>query len=175
MQANPPWWSVKYPQEILERTFTKHGELESLGTVIPGDELFYANIVRAAGEGNPQVVETVQPLLTAYYPSQIVQAVTDGPILMAVLIIAWWGPRKPGVVGSWFLISYGVMRILTEFIRQPDAGVAGLATLLGELSRGQLLSILMVVIGVVALVICTRREVEPIGGLVRTDQQSSDS
>jgi phosphatidylglycerol:prolipoprotein diacylglycerol transferase len=108
-------------------------------------------------------------------PSQIIQAITDGPILMAVLIIAWWGPRKPGVVGAWFLISYGVMRILTEYVRQPDAGVAGLATPLGELSRGQLLSILMVVIGVVGLVIVARREVEPIGGLVKTDQRSSDS
>ena len=168
MQANPPWWSVKYPQEILERSFTKHGELEGLRSVVAGDDTFYANVVRAAGEGNQQVIETVQPLLTAYYPSQIIQAITDGPILMAVIIIAWWGPRKPGVVGSWFLISYGVMRILTELVRQPDAGVAGLVTPLGELSRGQLLSILMVVIGVVALVICTRREVEPIGGLVKT-------
>jgi prolipoprotein diacylglyceryltransferase len=53
--------------------------------------------------------------------------------------------------------------------------VAGLATPLGELSRGQLLSILMVVIGVVGLVIVARREVEPIGGLVKTDQRSSDS
>jgi phosphatidylglycerol:prolipoprotein diacylglycerol transferase len=175
MQGSPPWWSVKYPQEILERSFTKHSELDSLRSVVAGDDTFYANVVRAAGEGNPQVVEIVQPLLIAYYPSQIIQAITDGPILMAVLIIAWWGPRKPGVVGAWFLISYGVMRILTEYVRQPDAGVAGLVTPLGELSRGQLLSILMVVIGVVGLVIVARREVEPIGGLVKTDQRSSDS
>jgi phosphatidylglycerol:prolipoprotein diacylglycerol transferase len=131
--------------------------------------------VRAAGEGNQQVIETVQPLLTAYYPSQLIQALTDGPILMAALVVAWWGPRKPGVVGSWFLISYGVMRILTEFARQPDEGVAGLVTPLGELSRGQVLSILMTLVGVVALVICARREVEPIGGLVRTDRKPTDS
>jgi phosphatidylglycerol:prolipoprotein diacylglycerol transferase len=181
MQSSPPWWSVKYPQQIdpenwrAEPSFTGYERLDGLHAVVSGNDTFRANVVRAAKEGNPEVIETIQPLLTAFYPSQIIQAVTDGPILIAVLIIAWWGPRKPGVVGSWFLISYGVMRILTEFIRQPDAGVAGLATPLGELSRGQLLSILMVVIGVVALVICTRREVEPIGGLVRTDLQSSDS
>ncbi len=174
MQGSPPWWSVKYPQEILERSFDKSG-IEGLRSVVAGDELFYANVVRAAGEGNQQVIETVHPLLTAYYPSQIIQALTDGPILMAALVVAWWGPRKPGVVGSWFLISYGVMRILTEFIRQPDAGVAGLATPLGDLTRGQLLSALMVVIGVVALGICARREVEPIAGLVKTDQRSSDA
>jgi phosphatidylglycerol:prolipoprotein diacylglycerol transferase len=169
MQESPPWWGVKYPQEILEPSFADRlGELEGLRSVVPGGDTFYANVVRAAGEGNPQVIETVQPLLTAYYPSQIVQAATDGPILMAVLVLAWWGPRKPGVVGSWLLISYGVMRILTEAVRQPDAGVAGLGTALGELSRGQVLSILMTLAGVVGLVICARREVEPIGGLVRT-------
>jgi phosphatidylglycerol:prolipoprotein diacylglycerol transferase len=175
MQADPPWWSIKYPQEILERGFAHTREVDTLRSIIPGDELFYANVLRAAGEGNRQVIETVQPLLTAYYPSQIIQAITDGPMLMAVMIVAWWGPRKPGVVGAWFLISYGVMRILTEFVRQPDVGVAGLATPIGELSRGQLLSILMVAIGVVGLIICSRREVEPIGGLVQPGQKSSDS
>ena len=175
MQGNPPWWSVKYPQEILESDFANRGGLEGLRSVVSGGDLFYANVVRAAGEGNQQVIETVQPLLTAYYPSQIIQAVTDGPILMAVLVLSWWGPRKPGVVGAWFLISYGVMRILTEFVRQPDAGVAGLATPLGDLTRGQLLSVLMVIIGVVGLVICARREVDPIGGLVQTGRKSSDS
>ncbi len=169
MQGSPPWWSVKYPQEILETSFKdKLGDLEGLRSVVSGGELFYANVVRAAGEGNQQVIDTVQPLLTAYYPSQIIQALTDGPILMAALVVAWWGPRKPGVVGSWFLISYGIMRILTELARQPDAGVAGLDTPLGELSRGQVLSILMTLVGVVGLVICARREVEPIGGLLRT-------
>ncbi|MHC4099545.1 MAG: prolipoprotein diacylglyceryl transferase, partial [Planctomycetota bacterium] len=93
MQGNPPWWSVKYPQEILESDFANRGGLEGLRSVVSGGDLFYANVVRAAGEGNQQVIETVQPLLTAYYPSQIIQAVTDGPILMAVLVLSWWGPR----------------------------------------------------------------------------------
>ena len=141
---------------------------------VSGQDTFQANVVRAVREGNSQVVETVQPLLTAFYPSQIVQAVTDGPILMAVLVLAWWGPRKPGVVGSWFLISYGVLRILTEFARQPDVGVAGLATPLGELSRGQVLSVLMVLAGAVGLRLCAGREVEPIGGLVEPSPKSSD-
>jgi phosphatidylglycerol:prolipoprotein diacylglycerol transferase len=168
MQADPPWWSIKYPDEILTWGGSeKEAALRASFPSITGDETFLPNVVQAAVAGNEQVMATLRPLLTAYYPSQLIQALTDGPLLLAVLVIAWWKPRKPGVVGAWFLISYGIMRIGTEFIRQPDEGVAGLATPLGDLSRGQLLSALMVIIGAVSLVIVSRREVDPIGGLVK--------
>jgi phosphatidylglycerol:prolipoprotein diacylglycerol transferase len=167
MQANPPWWSIKYPDEILSWGPERAADLQSLHAIIPGNETFVPNVVQAAVDGNQQVIATLRPLLTAYYPSQLIQALTDGPILLAILVIVWWKPRKPGVVGSWFLISYGIMRILTEFVRQPDQGVAGLVTPLGELSRGQVLSALMVLIGLVCLVFSSRREVDPIGGLVK--------
>ena len=62
------------------------------------------------------------------------------------------------------------MRILSELVRQPDANVSALATPLGDLSRGQLLSLLMVAAGAVGLVIVARREVEPLGGLVKPGQ-----
>ena len=116
--------------------------------------------------GHAGVSTELQPLLEAYYPSQLCQAITDGPILMGLLAVIWLRPRKPGVVGSWFLIGYGVLRIATELVRQPDEGVAVLATPLGDLTRGQLLSIVMVIAGIVALVICARRTVAPMGGLM---------
>ncbi|MHC4415199.1 MAG: prolipoprotein diacylglyceryl transferase [Planctomycetota bacterium] len=172
LQADPPWWGVKYPDEILGAGFPHPEALESLRPIVAGGERFYGNIVDAARAGDTAVVETLAPLLTAYYPSQIVQAITDGPILMAVLALVWLRPRKPGVVGSWFLISYGAMRIVTEIIRQPDVGVEGLPTPFGDLSRGQVLSVVMVVAGVVALIICARRAVPPIGGLLRPTARS---
>ena len=100
-------------------------------------------------------------------PSQLLQAITDGPLLIAVLALIWLRPRKPGVVGAWFLISYGLMRIATEVVRQPDAGVKALLTPLGDLSRGQVLSVLMVLSGIVGLVIVARRDAEPMGGLLK--------
>ena len=83
-------------------------------------------------------------------------------MLLAILAFVWLRPRKPGIVGSWFLIAYGVLRIVTEVFRQPDAGVQ---VILG-LSRGQLLSVLIIAVGVVALFICPRRDV-PLGGGLR--------
>ncbi len=122
-------------------------------------------LIEEVQAGNEAVIDAMRPHLEAYFPSQLFQAITDGPILLLVLALIWLRPRKPGVVGSWFLISYGVMRIATEVWRQPDAGVVGLPMPWGEVSRGQVLSALMVLAGIVALIICARRAVEPMGGL----------
>ena len=165
-QADPPWWSIKYLEEILHEGFPHATELAKLRPVVGGDETFKGNVVQAIRDGDAAITEAVRPMLTAHYPSQLLQAITDGPLLGALLVVVWWRARKPGVVGSWFLIGYGVMRIVTEFARQPDAAL--LQTPLGDLTRGQVLSLLMVASGLVALFICTRREVEPIGGLGKT-------
>jgi phosphatidylglycerol:prolipoprotein diacylglycerol transferase len=143
--GDPPWWSVKYPQEVVEVWLQSQPPdprldlLAPLETVVSNSERFYVNVVSAAQAGNEQVIATLKPLLTAYYPSQIFQAITDGPILMGVLALLWLRPRKPGVIGSWFLIAYGVLRVVTELFRQPDEGVA---LTFGLLSRGQTLSAL---------------------------------
>jgi phosphatidylglycerol:prolipoprotein diacylglycerol transferase len=160
MQANPPSWGVKYPEEILLDSFQRAEEVrEQLGPIVTGDATFLTNVVAAARDADaPQhaeVVAALKPLLTAYYPSQLIQAITDGPLLFLLLAGLWLAPRKPGVIGGWFLIGYGAMRIATEAVRQPDAGVG----LVLGLSRGQQLSILMIASGIVGLAIVLRRAV----------------
>jgi len=169
MQADPPWWSVKYPDEVFTwdpQVAAETEKLDLLGPLYPivgGDATFLQSVVSAAKAGNEQVLEVIRPLLTAYYPSQIFQALTDGLLVAAILALIWLKPRKPGVLGCWYLIIYGVLRIATEFLRQPDPGVS----LLWGLSRGQVLSVAMVIVGAVLLWICARRRVAPIGGLLR--------
>ena len=169
MQQNPPFWSIKYPEEILQwdpripADAARIEALQPLRSLLGGDATVYQAIVEATRAGNEQVIEVLRPLLTAYYPSQIFQALTDGLLVAVVLALIWLKPRKAGVVGSWYLIVYGVMRIATEVFRQPDEGVV----LLLGLSRGQVLSVVMILAGVVCLIITTRRSVEPIGGLLR--------
>lgn len=166
-QADPPWWSIKYPEEItswsraVPEEAARLDQLEPLRPLVGGDATFIRNVFDAARAGREEVVSTIQPLLTAYYPSQILQAIAEGPVLLAILVFVWLRPRKPGIVGPWFFIAYGVLRILTEVFRQPDVGVR---VVLG-LSRGQLLSVLIIAVGVVALFICPRRDVPLIGGL----------
>lgn len=167
MQDNPPWWSVKYPSEITEVWLSDpvtHQEklalIEPLRSSVIGGETFYFNVVSQAQAGNQLVVETIQPLLTAWYPSQLFQALTDGPMLLIALVLIWWKPRKPGVIAGWFLIVYGILRVATEMYRQPDTNVS----LIAGLTRGQLLSLLMVFLGVALVAVSAARRSEKLGG-----------
>jgi phosphatidylglycerol:prolipoprotein diacylglycerol transferase len=167
LQTNSPWWSVKYPTEITQswlvtpELFQEQLQgVESLRTEVVGGELFYNTIVTEAYAGNQQVIETITPLLTAWYPSQLFQALAEGPILFCVLFVIWWKPRKPGIIAGWFVVCYGILRIATEAFRQPDDGVA----LLFGLSRGQVLSAVMILFGVVLVLVSTRSKATKIGG-----------
>lgn len=176
MQANPPWWSIKYPQAMRDWSAEELARLRDLmpevGISASEWDVFVREgrphrgidlLIEATRMGNETVIETLRPMLNAHYPSQIMQAITDGPVLAAVLVLVWLKPRKPGVIGGTFLIAYGVLRIMTEFFRQPDEGVA----LLMGLSRGQVLSVLMVLAGIGVVWWYTMRDVESIGGLVK--------
>lgn len=171
LQASAPWWSVKYPSEITDVWLENPSQyteqlvvVDTLQTSVPGGISFYSNVVAQMYAGNEQVIQAIQPILTARYPSQLFQAITDGPVLLIALILLWWKPRKPGVISGWFLILYGLMRIATELFRQPDIGVEVFA----GLSRGQLLSVIMVVAGVMLTLACVRRSSEVQGGFSTT-------
>lgn len=171
-----PWWAVRFPQELLgewrpeELTPAREAALTAL---VPGavsiDDPAWGRGVRVLIErlqsGSAEAAARLEPVLNARHPSQVYQAFTDGVVLFVVLWWIWRRPRKPGVIGSWFLMTYGVMRIITEFWRLPDAHLHTPRVL--GLSRGQWLSAVMVAVGAVALVIVQRRPVGRIGGWAR--------
>ena len=168
LQKEPPFWSVKYPTEITEVWVQfpdthqqKLNTLLELQSTILGGNNFYQNIVYEAYKGNQKIIDTITPLLTAWYPSQLYQAATNGFLLFIVLTIIWWKPKKEGVIAGWFLVIYGLFRIVTEAYRQPDGGVA----MIVGLTRGQLLSVLMVVAGSAFILFFSRRSVDKTGGV----------
>lgn len=164
-----PWWSVRFPQELLTRHRpTLDGEQSEklyllFDRVAPGWEALgddgyeeaAARLISAVQRGSAGLARELEPLLSARHPSQLYQALAEGPILLATLWFAWRKSRTPGVVGAWFLMGYGVLRIVTEFWRLPDDQLA-VARILG-LSRGQWLSVLMVAAGAIGLRLVTRR------------------
>jgi phosphatidylglycerol:prolipoprotein diacylglycerol transferase len=87
------------------------------------------------------------------HPSQLYQFALEGVLLFVILWLFSRKERPAGVVGSVFLIGYGVLRFLAEFGREPDSFLGLLAL---RLSMGQWLSIPMVVIGTGLLVYLTR-------------------
>lgn len=160
-----PWWAVKFPQELgtpqapkltAEQTSQLNALLASVSQ--PGDtpEIMINRLVHKVQNGSLELTRALEPLLAARHPSQLYQAAAEGLILSAVLWTVWARPRKPGIVTAWFLISYGILRIVIEqFWRLPDANLET-QYILG-VTRGQLFSIIMVVIGIVMIPVLARR------------------
>ncbi|TNE67735.1 MAG: prolipoprotein diacylglyceryl transferase [Alphaproteobacteria bacterium] len=77
------------------------------------------------------------------HPSQLYEALGEGIILFLLLQFLYHrtrlGKDMPGFIAGVFFAGYGLMRILVEFVREPDVGV----TVLYGIQRGQLLSIPM--------------------------------
>jgi phosphatidylglycerol:prolipoprotein diacylglycerol transferase len=92
------------------------------------------------------------------HPSQLYQFALEGLVLFAILWLYSRRPRPAGTVGSLFLIAYGVLRIVGEVFREPEALYGAMP--LG-LSAGQWLSVPMVLIGTACFVMLQRRGLPP--------------
>jgi phosphatidylglycerol:prolipoprotein diacylglycerol transferase len=88
------------------------------------------------------------------HPSQLYQFALEGLVLFSILWTYSRRPRPAGTVGSLFLIAYGILRIVGEFFREPEALYGAMP--LG-LSAGQWLSVPMVLIGIACFVVLQRR------------------
>ncbi len=92
----------------------------------------------------------------ARHPSQLYEALLEGLVMFFVL---WWFSAKPRAryaVSGMFALLYGVFRFAVEFVRMPDNGVY---VAFGWLTRGQILSLPLVVLGVLLLVMSRRAPV----------------
>lgn len=88
------------------------------------------------------------------HPSQLYQAILEGPVLFSLLaLISRW--RRPvWTVFFSFVAFYALFRFLVEFFRQPDAHLGLLG---GGLSLGQWLSLPMLLLGLAGVVWSLRR------------------
>lgn len=155
-----PWWAVKYPQELLsghapKLSPTQQQALDALVTSAskPGENYDQAltHVVTHASTYKTQL----EPLISARHASQLYQAAGEGLFVFALVWLIARRPRLAGVVSAWWLIAYGVMRIVTEFYRLPDTQFAVQRP--WGLSRGQWLSVGMLVLGVAVLGYVMRR------------------
>ena len=80
------------------------------------------------------------------HPSQLYEAAGEGVMLFVLLwALARSGlGRRPGFLTGAFCAAYGVVRMLAEVFRQPDAHIGFIA---GGLTMGQLLSVPLLVLG----------------------------
>ncbi|AAF85132.1 prolipoprotein diacylglyceryl transferase [Xylella fastidiosa] len=80
----------------------------------------------------------------ARHPSQLYEAFLEGLVMFIVLWLFSRKPRPRYAVSGLFALLYGVFRFLVEFVRMPDNGVY---VAFGWLTRGQILSLPLIVIG----------------------------
>jgi len=90
------------------------------------------------------MVFPTDPLQVPRHPSQLYEFFLEGVVLFAILFVITRKPRSLGLAAGTFLIGYGVFRSIVEFFREPDAH---LGLYFSFISKGQILSIPMILIG----------------------------
>ncbi|TPH16510.1 prolipoprotein diacylglyceryl transferase [Litorilituus lipolyticus] len=91
------------------------------------------------------MVFPTDPLQVPRHPSQLYEFFLEGVVLFAILFYISRKPRSLGLASGAFLIGYGVFRSIVEFYREPDAH---LGLYFSFISKGQILSIPMILAGI---------------------------
>lgn len=96
------------------------------------------------------------PAGLARHPSQLYQFAMEGILLFVILFWYTRVPRPRWSAAGLFLFGYGIFRSTAEFFREPDAHVGFDA--LGWVTRGQLLSLPMIIAGAAIIIWAYRRD-----------------
>jgi phosphatidylglycerol:prolipoprotein diacylglycerol transferase len=94
------------------------------------------------------MVFPTDPLQVPRHPSQLYEFALEGVVLFAILYIISRKTRTLGLASGAFLIGYGIFRSIIEFFREPDAH---LGLYFSFISKGQILSIPMILIGMLVI------------------------
>ena len=169
-----PWWSVRYPTELLERPLDVEAPerreaqlwqiVDEHSLMLPGEtatDVLNRMLTRVRA-GDEELIAAIEPILTSRHPTQLYQAFAEGALILVVLWAIWSAPRKPGVITAWFFVLYGVGRVITEIWRLPDAHLE-VPRFLG-MSRGQWLSVGLAIVGAFIFVRARGAAIERVGG-----------
>ncbi len=150
-------WAVQFPKELYDGSPEMARLAIAEATTINPSWNTVDTII--ANVGNSQALtEQLAVTLSPRHPSQIYEATLEGALLFALL----WFLRtrfrlRNGVLTGVFFIGYAITRSFCEMFREPDAALTGILT------RGQFLSIFLVIMGV-GFLLASRNQKRSLGG-----------
>lgn len=148
-------WAIQFPKEIL--LYSPEHIDRLLGKAALINPLFAnPDAVIAGVAGSPALHDLLAVEIAPRYPSQLVEAALEGVLLFTVL----WTLRTrvrlaDGILSGIFFIGYALLRIAGECFREPDAPMTA------GMTRGQFLSLFMIVIGILFLISAWRNPSYP--------------
>ena len=139
-------WAVQFPKEILFYT-PEHLDRFLLKAATINPVFGSPEAVITGVNSSSSLRELLAIEISPRYPSQLVEALLEGVFLFVLLWILRTRVRLPnGFLTGIFFIAYALVRILGECFREPDAPLTGMLT------RGQFLSLFMILIGILFLI-----------------------
>lgn len=88
------------------------------------------------------------------HPSQLYESLLEGPLLFLIIWVTLRRRPPDGVVTGVAILSYGVLRFIVEFFREPDAQ---LGFIFGPFSMGQILCFAMILCGGIMVSVFSRK------------------
>ena len=135
-------WAMQFPKEALDLPELGARTLAAAQAAQPNVGDLETVIVQARA-GDAALQRILHQTLTPRHPSQIYEALLEGVFLFGCLWFLRLRTRQPrGMLAGIFLLLYALVRVIVENFREPDA------PLTGPFTRGQTLSIILVVGGI---------------------------
>jgi phosphatidylglycerol:prolipoprotein diacylglycerol transferase len=146
--------------KVKKLSFLNHCDCMALVTPIGLFLGRIANFINGELFGRPTNVPWAMIFPTAdnqpRHPSQLYEALLEGPLLMAIVWLVKQKKNRPdGLIAASFIIAYGVIRFCVEFTREPDPQLGYIAW--GWLTMGQILSVAIALAGVIWLLVLLQR------------------
>ena len=134
-------WAMQFPKEALDLPEVGARALAAAHAAQPTSAIWKRSSNRRGPTPALQIV--LHQILTPRHPSQLYEALLEGAFLFTCLWFLRVRTRQPrGMLAGLFLLLYAFVRVIVENFREPDA------PLTGPFTRGQTLSVLLIVGGI---------------------------
>jgi phosphatidylglycerol:prolipoprotein diacylglycerol transferase len=134
-------WAMQFPKEAIDLPQIGARVLAAVHAMRPDAGDLGVVIEQARSDRSLQAI--FHQILTPRHPSQLYEALLEGAFLFGCLWLLRVCTKPPrGMLAGIFLLLYAVVRVIVENFREPDA------PLTGPLTRGQTLSVLLIVGGI---------------------------